>query len=275
MALHEDETRKHAFGLDAAAYDAHRPRYPRALIDRIAEHAGLGPESRALEIGCGTGIATLPFAELGCSIRGIELSEAMAAVARAKLARFPRVVIETARFEDWRGDGDFDLVFCAQAWHWLPPHARYQKTRALLRASGTLAVFANWDTAFIDQVQPIYRRYGFVESHADECEKREEWGELYSPDVDRSIEDVRAAITMSRAYSDIEFHRFPWARTFNASEYLALLRTMSFHSTLPPDVREPFLADIGAAITAAGGTVTQRYEAVLLLARPAPEASAR
>jgi hypothetical protein len=34
MPLHENETRKHAFGLD---YDAVRPRYPRALFTRIAE----------------------------------------------------------------------------------------------------------------------------------------------------------------------------------------------------------------------------------------------
>ena len=213
MPLHENETRKQAFGLDAEAYDAARPRYPRALIERIAEHASLGPESRALEIGCGTGIATLPFAKLGCSLRAIELSEAMAAVAHAKLANFPRVVIETTRFEDWSGDGDFDLVFCAQAWHWLPPHARYEKTRALLREGGTLAVFANWDAAVLEEVQPVYRRHGLDEPHGH---AREEWDETWWPDIARGIEDVRAAITASGAYRDIEFHRFPWERTFDA-----------------------------------------------------------
>jgi len=265
MALHENEVRKNAFGLDAAAYDALRPRYPRALIECVAEHARLGPRSRVLEIGCGTGIATLPFAELGCAIRGLELSEAMAIVARTKLARFPRVVIETARFEDWRGDGDFDLVFCAQAWHWLSPEARYVKTRTLLGENGSLAVFANWDAAVLEEVQPVYRRHGLDEPHG---RAGDEWDETWWPDVARGIEDVRAAITASNAYHDIEFHRFPWERTFDAAQYVALLRTMSVCCTLVPELREPFLEDIGVAITDAGGKVTRHYESVLLLARP-------
>ena len=50
---------------------------------------------------------------------------------------------------------------------------------------------------------------------------------------------------------------------------MALLRTYSDHSTLPPEALEPLLADVAAAIEAAGGSVTRRYEAVLMLARPA------
>lgn len=266
MNLHEDETRKRSFGDAAEAYDAERPRYPAALFATVAEHAGITPATRALEIGSGTGIATLPFAEMGCSVRGLELSEGMAAVARTKLARFPKVAIETARFEDWTADGGaFDLVFCAQAWHWIPPEVRYTKAARLLRAGGTLAVFANRDAAVLEEVQPAYRRH---ERREIVTHEREAWREAFPPDVAAGIEDARASIARSGCFTDVEFHRFPWERSFTAEGYLALLRTYSDHRTLPSEVREPLLKDIAAAIEAAGGSVTRRYEAVLMLARP-------
>ena len=85
MGLHDDDARKRSFGLDARTYDAMRPRYPDALIERVVAYARLSSASRALEIGSGTGIATLPFAKHGCSIHCLELSEAMADVARTNL----------------------------------------------------------------------------------------------------------------------------------------------------------------------------------------------
>jgi SAM-dependent methyltransferase len=265
VGLHENETRKRAFGVLAEEYDACRPRYPAALFERVAVHARIAAATRALEIGCGTGIATLPFAEMDCAIRCLELSDGMAAVARRKLARFPHVAVETTAFEEWTGKEDaFDLVYCAQAWHWLPPEPRYRRTRDLLRPGGTLAVFANWDVDVLEVAQPAYRRHLGSQPHAGEP-----WRESFPPDIEGGIGGARAEIERSRCFGEIEFHRFPWARSFNAAEYVRLLRTYSDVSTLPPATREPFLADIAAAIEEAGGTVARRSEAILMLARPA------
>jgi protein-L-isoaspartate O-methyltransferase len=41
------------------AYDRGRPRYPEALIQRAIEAAHLSPDSTILEVGCGSGIATI------------------------------------------------------------------------------------------------------------------------------------------------------------------------------------------------------------------------
>lgn len=261
MHHHENEMRKRSFGEDADGYDAVRPRYPAALFERVAAHAAITPATRALEVGTGTGIATLPFAEMGCSILGLELSDRMAEVARRKLARFPRVRIETVRFEDWRGDEDaFDLVFCAQAWHWIPPEVGCAKTNALLRLGGTLAAFANWVTSNLPEAQSAYRR------HAPDVFKRQDGDP--PEDVEGRIAEVRTSFEESGCYEGIEIHRFPWQRSFRADEYIRLIRTYSDHATLPPEVREPLLRDIATAIDGVGGSVTRSYEAVLLLARP-------
>jgi SAM-dependent methyltransferase len=85
----------------AELYDRARPGYPAALFDDLAELTPLRPGSRVLEIGPGTGQATLPLAERGYQVVAVELGADLAAVARRKLAGFPNVEVVTAAFEDW------------------------------------------------------------------------------------------------------------------------------------------------------------------------------
>ena len=53
------------FAADADRYDRMRPGYPSQLFDDLAELACIGPGCRVLEIGVGTGQATLPVAARG------------------------------------------------------------------------------------------------------------------------------------------------------------------------------------------------------------------
>src|SRR5690348_11321955 len=64
----------------AELYDRARPGYPTALFDDLAGLADLGPGRRVLEIGCGTGQASVPLAARGCALVCVELGPGMAAV---------------------------------------------------------------------------------------------------------------------------------------------------------------------------------------------------
>ena len=72
-------------------YDAARPLYPPQVFDDLVELTSLDAGSRVLEIGPGTGQATLPLAGRGFRVVGVELGERLAAFARRKLADFPNV----------------------------------------------------------------------------------------------------------------------------------------------------------------------------------------
>src|SRR6478609_4514695 len=96
------ETLRTTFGQDAKLYDQCRPTYPPQLFTDLATRADLGPRSQVLEIGCGTGQATLPLAQLGCDVVAMDLSLDMAAIARRNLAQFPNVTVVAAAFEDWQ-----------------------------------------------------------------------------------------------------------------------------------------------------------------------------
>ena len=69
-------------------YDRARPHYPAELFGDLVSFGRLGPGSRVLEIGCGTGQATLPLAERGFEVVCVELGAGLAEVARRKLAGF-------------------------------------------------------------------------------------------------------------------------------------------------------------------------------------------
>src|ERR1700676_4699677 len=70
----------------AEGYDRARPGYPSHMFDDLVTLAGLDPGARLVEIGCGTGQATVPLAERGLSIICVELGERLAAIARENLA---------------------------------------------------------------------------------------------------------------------------------------------------------------------------------------------
>jgi ubiquinone/menaquinone biosynthesis C-methylase UbiE len=57
--------RRLSFDRIAQDYDRRRPSYPAALVDHIVQTVRLGPQSRLLEIGCGSSKATILFAQRG------------------------------------------------------------------------------------------------------------------------------------------------------------------------------------------------------------------
>ena len=109
-------------------YDRARPSYPGEIFDDLVALAELREAARIVEIGCGTGQATIPLAERGYHITCVELGEQLAAVARRNLSRFPTVEVINANFETWQPPrADFDAVIAFTAFHWIDPALRYEK----------------------------------------------------------------------------------------------------------------------------------------------------
>ncbi len=94
------ETRKSWFSSIATLYDQARPRYLDALIQRAIDAIQLSPQSRLLEIGCGSGIAAVEFAPLGCSIVGLEPSKALYQLASDKCKPYANVHLLNTSFEE-------------------------------------------------------------------------------------------------------------------------------------------------------------------------------
>lgn len=109
------ESLRWTFDEDALLYDRARPGYPESLFDAIDRVA---PGRRVLEIGCGTGQATVSLAARRYAVTAVELGASLAEVARANLVAYRSVEVLNEDFEWWQGpEVAFDLVVCATAWH--------------------------------------------------------------------------------------------------------------------------------------------------------------
>jgi SAM-dependent methyltransferase len=156
------------FNEDAELYDRHRPGYPSTLFSDLSTLANLTPASQILEIGCGTGQATLPLAKFGSKIVAVELGPSLASLAAQNLSCYRNVSIHCSSFEDWplplSEDEKFDVVLAATSWHWLDKSSRVEKSADALKENGTLVVISTHHIAgdtetFFSDVQLLYERF--------------------------------------------------------------------------------------------------------------------
>lgn len=253
---------RETFNEDADRYDRARPGYPAQMFDDLAA-AGVAPGARVLEIGCGTGQATVPLVERGYPIVAVEWGANMAAVARRNLAGFDSVEIVTAAFEEWPLPGEpFDVVFSATAFHWIDPAVRVTKSADALRPGGLLATVGThhiaggtWTEAFFAEIQTLYQRFDPSTSPG-----------LRLAGAREIPEDDRELISSER-FGPASFHRYEWELSYSTADYLDLLLTYSGHRALPEARQSALLNSIARLIDVDhGGRVVKRYLTELRLA---------
>src|SRR5215469_6758872 len=93
---------KVTFETIAERYHAARPEYPDELFDELIAAADVPAGARLLEVGCGTGKATIPLAERGYEITALELGPQLAETARSNLAGYHSVKVVQQAFETWQ-----------------------------------------------------------------------------------------------------------------------------------------------------------------------------
>lgn len=127
----------------AGIYEDIRPSYPERLIQDVISKTNLKLDDMLLEIGAGTGKATIQFADKGFRIHAIELGEDMAEILRDKCADYPNVSLDIVPFEEWNcpTNQKYDMIYSAQAFHWIDKNIKYSKCHELLKDNGFLVLF--------------------------------------------------------------------------------------------------------------------------------------
>lgn len=255
-------------------YDRARPRYPPQVFDDLARLARLPAKARLLEIGSGTGHATLPLAERGYAITCVELGEKLAAFSRRKLASFPDVEVVNADFETWRpGRAGFDAVVAFSSFHWIAPGLRYARAAGLLRARGKLAFVSlahvlppDGDPFFVE-VQEDYEAVV-----PDDPNTRAGAEGPPHPDALAELSDttVEAELEASGRFRPVGAAHYLWDVVYTAGEYVEVLSTYSGHRALEEEARERLLTRIHRRVEARpGGKVRKTYLALLYVAERA------
>ena len=261
----EHQSPRHSYDEIAQLYDRARPGYPAALFDDIVAYANLIADARILEIGCGTGQATLPLARRGYALDCIELGAELAHVATVNLASFPKVQIVQADFDAVTLESArYQLVVSATAFHWLDPATRFNKVHQLLKTRGALALF--WhrpvvtaaSRAVVEALQQVYRDI------APELTRRFQ----PPPHPDQVTTEYAELIPASGLFDDLKTHRHYTATKYSATAYSDLLNTFSDHRALEPTQRQRLIRAIEDVIHSKfSGEITRETVALLYLAR--------
>jgi SAM-dependent methyltransferase len=127
---------KDHFSAVAAGYQAFRPGYPPALFEWLA---GVTPRrGRAVDLGCGTGQASVALAAHFEEVIGVDPSAEQ--IARAE--PHPRVRYRVAPAETTGlPDASADLVVAAQALHWFDPERLHPELSRIARPGAVFAAF--------------------------------------------------------------------------------------------------------------------------------------
>jgi SAM-dependent methyltransferase len=260
------EQRRLAFGSAAELYDLRRPSYPAQLVDDVIDYAHT-PES-ALEVGSGTGRATILFAERGTAVHGLEPSAEMAAVARRACAGFDRVEIEETDFEGFAGGhGSFGLVFSAQAWHWVSPDTRVALARQALRPGGALALF--WNSADWERSPHRQAMLAAYERAGADWDAVGGAGPMHpaaaEPFPERPEEGLE--LRASPDFGEPERRFYEWTQRYTTTAYVELISTHSDHILLSEQEREALFGAVADAIDGLGGELQVPYLTALTLAQ--------
>jgi ubiquinone/menaquinone biosynthesis C-methylase UbiE len=251
-----------SFDQAAEDYDAVRPGYPPGLINDIVTIAALPTNAHILEIGCGTGQATMPFAQHGYQLTCLDIGVALLAIAQRKFTSFPNVRFHLVAFEDWPAQPDmFDLVMSATAFHWIAPEVGYPKAAYVLKDTGSLAIFSNEHLPFTS---------GFA-ADLYQVEQRlvPEWSEPYADhNLDAAIAETAATINATNLFEPVIIRKYPWSQVYTTMEYIRLLNTYSNYRNLERQSRTQLFRAIADLIDRKhDGTITKSYLAVLYLAQ--------
>ena len=234
------------FDENVVLYDKFRPTYGTNIFEDILSYSKITQSSKILEIGCGTGNATLPVIQTGAEVTAVEIGGNLSKYTAQKFSKYSNFHVIHSAFEDFQTHTKYDLIFSATAFHWIQPDRSYSRCKELLVAGGVLAVF--WNTPRISrtnldlykEIQDLYQRFMPNSQEEKEMLLESEWYTKRCNDLNNFLKE--------NGYIDCIFKIYQDSRVFSADEYIGLLQTYSNHMALPPDVRTTLFEKIHSAI---------------------------
>jgi len=248
-------------------YDKIRPNYPDKLFADIIDFTASN-KKKVLEIGAGTGKATTPFLDAGYNITAIEVTENMAEFLREKFSGYKEFNVIVAAFEDAvLNEDSYDLIYVANAFHWVDAEIGCPKAFRLLRSGGVFALFrytgvqAIFEERF-EEIRAVYDKYYRSYYKQNERPPLDVYGQPAQILRRFGFNDLK-----DYGFADITMKLYDTTLTFTADEYIAILETYSDHKHLPEENKAALYTAIKDTILRHGGHYKADYTFQLYMGR--------
>jgi SAM-dependent methyltransferase len=259
----------------AGIYEEIRPSYPEQLIQDIISITNLKSEDILLEIGAGTGKATIQFANKGFRIHAVEIGEDMAVILRKKCSAYTNVTIDVASFEEWtcKEDLAYDMIYSAQAFHWINKDIKYRRCHELLKDNGYLVLFWYQPTGcktperieIDDQVDILVSRYTSKVTTIKEGPER-----LVHTGV-ASDEDRKKEIDESGLFRIVSELNYTFRTRNNPEQYLNVMKSVPSYASvldrIDSDIIKKMDSEIEELINQHGGYTEEEFLYSLYIAQ--------
>ncbi|MGH3732465.1 MAG: class I SAM-dependent methyltransferase [Acidimicrobiales bacterium] len=261
-----ERDRRDIFGEAVDEYVKARPGYPDDMVDDVLSYAD--PVGDIIEVGAGTGKATVAFAARGIAMTCLEPDARMAARLAHECAAYPQVTIEVTRLENYSRPLAFDALIAAQSWHWVDPVRRWDLAHDAVRTGGAVALFWNKyivaddatrsDLADIDKHYHV--EYGVngitIDQNEGEIELEEGW-----PAHD---------LANDSRFEDLVSRRYRRQMEYSAATYVDLLTSTSAYRMLDALTREQLFEEVRIVLERRKGPLSMNIVTDLFLARTTP-----
>jgi SAM-dependent methyltransferase len=140
-----DPQRARAFDAYAGEYERFRPGYPDELFETIAGRLELPERPVVVDLGAGTGRASLAMAELGWRVTAVEPGKPMLDVLRGEATEAGLLLstVQANAEETGLDPQSADLVTAAQSFHWFDMDRALTEIARILKPAGGVALFWN------------------------------------------------------------------------------------------------------------------------------------
>lgn len=253
------------FDTVVSTYEKMRPGYVDELYKMIFDYVTLDESSHAIEVGIGSGQATLPILKTGCHVTAVEYGANFSELCKKKFKDYPSFQVINDKFENVNlAETGYDFIYSATAFHWVPEEVGYAKVFSVLKHGGAFARFANHpyiakdNSELAEEINHLYNRYYHTFYHT-EPKKIQEYSEEQAKEL--------SLIAVKYGFTDIQYALFTRIRPFTAKEYIELLGTYSDHIAVDEPIRKEFFEKIEEAIYRHGGKLNIYDTIDLQLAR--------
>jgi SAM-dependent methyltransferase len=238
------------FAAGADRYERARPDYSVETMEHVLGALGIGPTTRVLDIGAGTGKLTRVLVAAGASVVASEPSVSMRTTFADVLPGTPQVGA-TAEHQPF-ADGSFDAVTVAQAFHWFDAPRALAEFARILAPRGGLALV--WNER--DESDPVIA----------ELTRLSKW-DVHQPYPVGM--DFGSIIDASGAFGPVDRTSFRFTQEVDRNMFVEQVESRSYVAVLPEGQRRAILDDVAALAAGMDEPILLPYIADTFCARVA------